>query len=127
VWIVEDDRVVRGALALQLAMLGVRHAFATRRHELEALHHRDGAWPDAVVVDDMLGPYESGLDIALWLRQCMEPERIVVVTGNVEPHRLRALDGTGVRVLRKPVAAGDLVLWFRTLGARSSPAGVPAR
>jgi hypothetical protein len=44
----------------------------------------------------------------------------------VDRDRLRRLEATGLRVLRKPVAAGELVMWFATLGARSDQAAAPA-
>ena len=43
--------------------------------------------PELAIVDDMLAGVERGLDIALRLRDGMPTDRIVVVTGNVDPAR----------------------------------------
>ena len=112
VWIVEDDALVRSALATHLGTLSIRHDFAIDRADLEALAAASG-WPDYALLDDMLGHAETGLDLANWLADRMPPERILLVTGNTEPERLRALQGSRFRVLRKPVSSDDLIHWMR--------------
>lgn len=111
-WIVEDDALVRSALATHLATLSIRHDFAVDRADLEALAAASG-WPDYVLLDDMLGRAETGLDLANWLAERVPPERILLVTGNTEPERLRELHGSRFRVLRKPVSSDDLIGWIR--------------
>jgi signal transduction histidine kinase/CheY-like chemotaxis protein len=109
VWIVEDDPLVRDALASQLSAWGVAHGFALDRQGLEALRAADGGrWPDAVMLDDMLGRDESGLELARWLAARMQRERIVLVTGNVDPQRTVELEQSGFVTLLKPLAAQDL-------------------
>jgi signal transduction histidine kinase len=112
VWIVEDDALVRSALATHLGTLSIRHDFAVDRADLEALAAVSG-WPDYVLLDDMLGRAETGLDLANWLADRVPPERILLVTGNTEPERLRELHESRFRVLRKPVSSDDLIGWMR--------------
>lgn len=124
VWVVEDDALVRGALASQFHAWAVDHAFASNRAEVESLQRKDGAWPDAAILDDMLESGERGLDIARWLALHMPMERIVFVTGNVDRERLRLLEENGFAVMRKPLAAADLARWLAS-AVRSSPAVAP--
>jgi len=132
VWMVEDDAMVRDALARQFAAWGVDHAFAATRAEVAALRDSDGDWPDAAILDDMLGGGESGLDIARWLALEMPKDRIVLVTGNVEPAGVKALAESGFKVLRKPLSGVVLADWLHhasgppalaTAGRAGAPAG----
>jgi signal transduction histidine kinase/ActR/RegA family two-component response regulator len=128
VWVVEDDPVVRTALAIQLDEWAIDHDFALDREQILALREADGEWPAAVVLDDMLGHGERGLELARWLAERMEAERILLVTGNVEPARVLELQDSGFKVLRKPVASAVLAqaLGDALRAARSAPAGAPA-
>jgi len=65
-----------------------------------------------MVMDDMLGTAEGGLEIATWLRERMPAERILLVTGNVGA-RLRALEDSGLTVLRKPLSSAELAAGVR--------------
>lgn len=117
-WVVEDDPLVREGLASHFRNWGLEHAFVVSREELLRLREAQGAWPDAVMLDDMLGPGERGLEIAHWLRESIPAERIVLVTGNVDPERTRELERSGFVVLLKPLAAQDIAQWIAdaTLG-----------
>ena len=118
-WVVEDDSMVRGALALQLSALGVDHLFAAGRAEVESLELEHSGLPDAVMLDDMLGAGERGLDIALWLAPKLGGERIVMVTGEVDPARRRVLEQSGFKVFSKPLASSELARWLLQLRPRS--------
>jgi CheY-like chemotaxis protein/anti-sigma regulatory factor (Ser/Thr protein kinase) len=131
VWIVEDDRLVRDALFLQFKAWEASPAFATSTAELLALRETDGRWPDAVVLDDMLASGEQGLEIARMLRGHLDENRIVLVTGNVDPVRTLQLEASGLVVLRKPLSSSDLAQWLRHAmraggGVTTSPAHEPA-
>ena len=126
VWVVEDDVMVRDALAGQLGAWSVDYAFAAGREQVEALRDADAEWPDAVILDDMLGS-ESGLDIAAWLAEHVPRERLVLVTGNVEPGRIRLLEASGIALLRKPVSSQVLARWLHgARRVRPDPRGSPA-
>jgi len=128
IWVVEDDPLVRTAVGIQLDEWAVDHDFAVDRAQLLALRQADGEWPAAVILDDMLGAGERGLEIALWLREHLDPSRIVLVTGNVEPSRVQALQESGFKVLRKPIASAVLAqaLGEALRASRSVPADAPA-
>ena len=122
VWAVEDDPLVRDALDSQFAAWGVDHAFALTRGDLEALRDSDGGWPDAVMLDDMLGSGERGLDIAEWLGEFMPKQRIVLITGNVEPSAVQGLSESGFTLLRKPLSSAILAQWLHGAIRSSQPA-----
>jgi signal transduction histidine kinase len=124
VWVVEDDPMVRDALAGQFAAWGVDHAFASTRAEVVALRQADGAWPEAAMLDDMLGATERGLSIAHWLAGHIPRERISLVTGNVEPGAARELQDSGFKVLRKPLSSIVIAQWLH--GAVGAPRSVRA-
>lgn len=111
-WVVEDDSDVRSALALQFSTLGADHAFASNHAELLELREELGEWPDAVMLDDMLGPGEFGLEIAQSLLEHLDRERIVIVTGGADPERARLLAASGFRVFRKPLVSSELASWL---------------
>ncbi|HET7730646.1 MAG TPA: ATP-binding protein, partial [Usitatibacter sp.] len=116
VWIVEDDPLVRDALAAQFAAWGADPAFAASRAEVEALHQSDGRWPDAAILDDMLGA-ERGLEIARWLATHMEARRILLVSGNIEAQAGEALRGSGFRFLHKPLSSSVIAQWLHDAAA----------
>lgn len=111
VWIIEDDPLVREALRVYFRQRGSTvHAALDRAglRELERLH----GLPDFVILDDMLGGAESGLELALWLAERMPRERVLITTGNPEESRWVALTASGIAVLRKPVATAALNEWL---------------
>ena len=113
VWAVEDDPLVRDGLAAQFAAWGIAYAFALDRTGLERLREREGDWPDAILLDDMLGAGEQGLEIAVWLSERVAADRIVLVTGNVNAERTLRLEQSRFVVLRKPLASSDLAQCLR--------------
>jgi CheY-like chemotaxis protein/anti-sigma regulatory factor (Ser/Thr protein kinase) len=113
VWIVEDDLLVRDALARQFGAWGSHCSFASGADEIRALREAEGSWPDVILMDDMLGSPEGGLEIANWLREQMPSERILLVTGNVG-QRLQALEESGLAVFRKPLSSTDLARGVRS-------------
>lgn len=118
VWLVEDDPLVRSALARQFDAWGVQYRAAVSEAEVRSIHAEDRCWPDAVILDDMLGPDHSGLDIARWLAEHLSPERIVLITGNTDPARIAQLHQSGFDVLRKPVSGEAMRRWLATVVPR---------
>jgi signal transduction histidine kinase/ActR/RegA family two-component response regulator len=128
VWVVEDDPLVREGIAAQFAVWDIGHDFAEGREDVLRLHEADGGWPDAVILDDMLGTGEQGLEIASWLARSIPAERIVLVTGNVDPDRVLELERSGFVVLRKPVDSSDLAqCLLSAMQAAAPPRSAPAR
>lgn len=118
VWLVEDDPLVRGALARQFDAWGVQYRTAASGAEIQSIGAEDRRWPDAVILDDMLGPDHSGLDVARELAQHVPRECIVLITGNTDPARITQLQQSGFDVLRKPVPAAELRRWLASVVSR---------
>lgn len=111
-WIVEDDPLVRDALQEYLALQGCVLRLALDRPELEHLIGAEGL-PDFVILDDMLGTGETGLELAGWLAERVPQTHVLVTTGNVSPERWTELNASGLAVLRKPVSPAAISDWMR--------------
>ena len=127
VWLIEDDPMVRSALAGQLKAWGCAYRAGTSRAELERFHAAEGRWPDAVILDDMLGAVENGLDIARWLLRYMSREQILIVTGNPDPARMKQIYANGIDWMPKPVAAESLQRWLATIKVTDAAVEIPQR
>jgi two-component system, sensor histidine kinase len=110
-WIVEDDPLVRDAIAAYLTQRGCRCIAAASEAELKLPRAPSDA-PDFVILDDMLGTGASGLDIARQLLASVPGRRILLATGTADPARWQQLQSIGVRVERKPVAGAMLDAWL---------------
>jgi CheY-like chemotaxis protein/anti-sigma regulatory factor (Ser/Thr protein kinase) len=111
VWIVEDDPLVREALLSYFRQRGSAARTALTRADLLELERQDGL-PDFVILDDMLGGLESGLELALWLTDRMPRQSILITTGNPEEARWVELSASGITALRKPVSTAALNDWL---------------
>ncbi len=60
------------------------------------------------IVDDMLGEGKSGLDLASILADEIALNRIFIVTGNIEPERVKILRSSSFEVFSKPLSTGKL-------------------
>lgn len=107
VWAIDDDESVREALKSQLQAWGCEVTLAGAWDELEPLQRR-GELPDLVLIDDMLGTSETGLDIAHRLSRHMAHQRIALVTGNTQPARLQEIRDSGFQVMLKPTRTQQL-------------------
>ena len=112
VWLVDDDILVRTALASQLAAWGCDYTVLTGRQGLFEARSVQGGWPDAIILDDMLGRHESGLDIAREIAPHIGRDRILLVSGNSSPERLAALLECDCAFLPKPASAESLRAWL---------------
>jgi two-component system, sensor histidine kinase len=117
VWIVEDDTAVCEALRAYFGTRGCECTTAKSRCEIEELQRAGGVLPDYVLIDDMLSPHESGLDVARWLATQLSPARILMMTGNADPRRLQELKASSFNALRKPIHADTLNEWVDRIDA----------
>ncbi|WP_164887348.1 hybrid sensor histidine kinase/response regulator [Hahella sp. KA22] len=117
VWLVEDDPLVRSALSFQFDAWGCRYEIVANKDELLALRHRSQGWPDALILDDMLDKGEDGLDIADSLSQQMPKEKMLLVSGNVQPERVRELQESGFSFLTKPISSRQLQTWIESVSS----------
>jgi signal transduction histidine kinase/CheY-like chemotaxis protein len=107
-WLLDDDPVVREALANRLAAWGAQVLALDSLGAL--LHQLDSptAPPDLLLTDLRL-PDGDGLQAVAHLRARHGPVPVLVVTGDTGPAELAALAGQGDAVLHKPVRPGDLL------------------
>jgi signal transduction histidine kinase/ActR/RegA family two-component response regulator len=112
VWIVDDDASVRDALCAYFTARQCRCDTARSREELLAIEKAAGRLPDYVLIDDMLSERESGLDVARWLATRTDSRRILLMTGNANPDRMRTLRESSFTVLQKPIPASALNEWL---------------
>ncbi|MGE5525313.1 MAG: response regulator, partial [Rhodospirillaceae bacterium] len=115
VWVVEDDALVRTALAAQLAAWGCDYTMLTGRQGVFEARSVQGGWPDAIILDDMLGPRETGLEIANEIAPHVGAGRILLVSGNSNPERLAELRQSGYGFMAKPASSGRLRAWLAPL------------
>lgn len=126
-WVVEDDALVSEALGHYLGRQGCAHYRARTRQEILELEQRHGL-PDFVILDDMLGGAETGLDLAQWLAGKLPRERILLTTGNAALERWEILQRSGLRVMRKPVGTTALSEWLvEALDAAREPGSAEVR
>jgi two-component system, sensor histidine kinase len=111
VLLIENDPIVADAMRAFLVAEGCRVDWGASRAEIESLVATEG-WPDFAILDDMLGDAETGLDIARWFSNHMDRQRLLIVTGNVDPDRLEELSRSGIAILRKPVPGAVLRQWI---------------
>jgi CheY-like chemotaxis protein len=81
---------------------------------------RDDNPPDYVLLDDMLGEHETGLELAHWLAQSIEPKRILLMTGNADVQRLNELSVSQFTMLRKPISVAALNDWVARVNSSAS-------
>jgi CheY-like chemotaxis protein len=112
VWLVDDDLLVRTALASQFAAWGCDYTVLSGRQGIFEARSVQGGWPDAIILDDMLGRHESGLDIAGEIAPHIGRDRILLVSGNSSPERVAALRESGCGFLPKPASAESLRAWL---------------
>lgn len=112
---VDDDPAILAALDELLRSWGfeVRLAGSTR----EAMARLDDGWEPRVLMLDRHLPDGDGLSLADTLRaRCSTPPACLIVTGDTAPDDLRAMVGSGLEVLYKPVAPKRLREALRRFG-----------
>lgn len=100
---VDDDPAILGAIEHLLRTWGfeVRLAGSAR----EASSRLDDGWEPRVLLLDRHLPDGDGLALSETLRaRCATPPACLIVTGDTAPDDLRAVVGSGLEVLYKPVA-----------------------
>ena len=107
-WLLDDDPVVRAALASRLAAWG---AGVQALDNLAALQQRldSPAPPPDLLLTDLRLPDGDGLQAIARLRARHGPVPVVVVTGDTASAGLAAQAGQGVEVLHKPVQPAELL------------------
>ena len=108
VLIVDDDRVLRHALASLLHAAGYEIEQAS--DGVEALQHLLRGQPADVMLLDVNLPGMSGLEVLEQARGLAAPPSVVMMTADDTPQTLvRAIEGQACRYLRKPFAPAQIV------------------
>ncbi|NYZ17400.1 response regulator [Azospirillum sp. RWY-5-1] len=125
--VVDDDALIREALALVLEMAG--HAVAQAADGLAALESMT-ARPFDLVITDLRMPRLDGYGLISRLRPRKPRIPIVVLTGEPPGREMRALaggNGDRIAVLSKPVSEADLLRAVDLALGRCRPAGTAGR
>ena len=105
--VIEDDDIVLQAMVSLLRSWGMTCDAAEGLNDalkLAALHQ-----PDVLVCDFRLREYANGTEVIEALRKTLQQHiPALLITGDTSPERLRAVTGSGVPVLHKPVAPDGL-------------------
>jgi signal transduction histidine kinase/ActR/RegA family two-component response regulator len=120
VLVVDDEGDSRDALATLLASHGCTVRAAGDLEQAQALLEAQA--PEAVIADYRLPGERSGLDFLLALRARSPRTQVLLVTGETAPHRIAAIEDSGVPCLIKPVRAHDLLQALQ----RRDPARAPS-
>jgi len=115
--------LVRSALGALFDAWACPHRIMSTRQELVPLFADVAQRPSAIILDDMLGGSDTGLEIALWLSDSFPRERILIVTGDVRSNRLDELRRHEFVVQAKPLAADRLLAWLADIHGMAQ--GVP--
>ena len=119
VLLVEDEPLVRAALAEDLAAAGLAVAAAPDAEAaLRLAGAADAPPPDVLVTDVDLGPGMDGLALAAEARRRWRTVGVVVMSGNPENLRGRTL-GPREQCLRKPFGPPRLVAAVHALLGRA--------
>jgi signal transduction histidine kinase/ActR/RegA family two-component response regulator len=127
VLVVDDDALVRDAMASVLAQWGCRVAMAANGDEAVALLGGEGGTPDAVLCDYRLPNGETGVDVIARLRAAASREiPAALITGDTAPERLREARQAGHALLHKPVHPAKLRALLEQLLSVSRASVLPA-
>jgi signal transduction histidine kinase/ActR/RegA family two-component response regulator len=125
VLIVDDDALVRDAMASLLAQWGCRVASAANGDE--AVGHLRDRLPDAVLCDYRLPNGETGVEVIARLRAAAGQElRAALVTGDTASERLREARQAGYPLLHKPLQPAKLRALLEQLLATRVSVSAPA-
>jgi signal transduction histidine kinase len=106
VLVVDDDKAVREATVAVLQRLGCRALSAGDCEE--ALEAAARMTPALVLTDYRLGDGETGIDLTHRLRRVCPGLRVLLISGDIAPDRLREAAGSGLTLLHKPLSAEQL-------------------
>jgi signal transduction histidine kinase/CheY-like chemotaxis protein len=112
--LLEDDPLVREAMASLLERNGMEVASGADSQELLGALERTGERPGLIVADYQLRGGESGVAAAQAVRKAFgEAIPVILVTGQISAEHLAEAKASGFPLLRKPVQGGKLLALIR--------------
>ena len=109
VLVVEDDELMRDAIARTLAHQGYLVLTAPTGHDAVGMVRNEVGPIDVVLLDVHL-PDVSGVDLCARLRELRPDLPVVVCSGKAEPQEVARLLGLGVRrYFQKPIEPDELL------------------
>lgn len=135
VMVIDDDGLVREAMASALAKWRIQVSTAGNGDEAVALLNSAAGEPDAILCDYRLPNGETGVDVIARLRATAgRPIPVALITGDTAPERLREAKLAGHALLHKPVRPAKLRALLEQLlsvprhgVSPTSPAGSPTQ
>ncbi len=119
VLVVDDEPAIRRIVDVILSKNGYRTVVAADGREAVALFHQHKD-EIAVVVSDLMMPYQDGPTTIRAIRQVKRAVRVVAITGLGEEVRMAEAKAAGAEVfVKKPFTAGQLLTTMRDLLATS--------
>ena len=112
--VIEDDDIVLQAMVSLLRSWGM--VCDPAEGMSEALQLVGSRIPDVLVCDFRLREYANGTEVIAAVRQALQQHiPALLITGDTSPDRLRAITGSGIPVLHKPLAPDELYAALSTL------------
>lgn len=108
VLVVDDESMVRQATAWLLSELGCHCLAAEDR--ASAMATAAAQRPDLALVDHRLRDGDNGVAVVLALRQQHPGMPAVIVSGDIGPQQLQAVESAGLKLLHKPLSAQALLV-----------------
>lgn len=104
--VIDDEAPIRTGMERLLGDWGCRVVAAASAAEAIERLARDRAVPAAVISDYYIGPGENGIDAGRRIAEEYNADiPLLLMTGESEPSRLRAIHDSGLTVLQKPIPA----------------------
>lgn len=120
VLLVEDTKEVREIFSDFLDVLG--YEFNVALHGAQGIEMLERA-PYDLVITDLKMPGVGGLEVAKAARRLRPAAEVIVVSGSAMPDDDEAIEGLGLRFLRKPVLLQDFIAAIEATSAVSTQAG----
>jgi signal transduction histidine kinase/CheY-like chemotaxis protein len=107
VLVVDDEVQIRNATALLLEELGCRCLQAENLAGALRLAHAHR--PDVLIADFRLRGQETGIEVVRALREHQPDLRAAIISGDIGPAQLQAIELAGLQLLHKPVRLETLL------------------
>jgi two-component system, NtrC family, C4-dicarboxylate transport response regulator DctD len=107
VLLIEDEFLIRWAIAHTLASAGHRVVEAADAESAITMLARMGGHPDVVLLDYRL-PDTDGLSLFATIRQLAPESAVVLMTADATPDALRAVDLGAAGIMQKPFDMADV-------------------